>query len=377
MRDRVPTKPNRYAVYDDNHNFVRYEYHERADEPTEPGTPLNKATLLTDATAALYGLGPGATVNDVLVRNALPAGSYAYVITLKLPDGSPVEGFTIGGVTSLSGGDVVTDANGMGVGMSASDIVTLTATSLYIDLENYSNVVTADPSGITYVSATFQAKSSQYATFATTTTFEFSSAVEEYDACVVGGGGGGGGGGYEDGDTIGAGGGGGGYVTNVFNLIPITNSSFTAIVGAGGAKGAYNNDGKAGGSSQLRYTLPGQSNTVVASALNGAGGKKMYYGGAGNGAGGNSNYPGVDGTVYEFDDNTRSLFGGGGGGAPQYAPSASTPRQLGGAPYGGRGSNYSNAAQSGKGPGGGGGGGTNGGADGYRGQVSIRWRYAS
>ena len=31
MKDRIPTKPNRYAVYDDTHTFVGYEYHERAD----------------------------------------------------------------------------------------------------------------------------------------------------------------------------------------------------------------------------------------------------------------------------------------------------------------------------------------------------------
>lgn len=43
--DRLPTKPNRYAVYDDNHNFIRYEYHERADEPIVEGSPLNKAKL--------------------------------------------------------------------------------------------------------------------------------------------------------------------------------------------------------------------------------------------------------------------------------------------------------------------------------------------
>ncbi len=52
MLDRAPTKPNRYAVYDDAHNFLRYEYHERADEPTQAGDALNKATLLSDATAA-------------------------------------------------------------------------------------------------------------------------------------------------------------------------------------------------------------------------------------------------------------------------------------------------------------------------------------
>jgi len=51
MRDRVSAKPNRYAVYDDSHNFIRYEYHERADEPTQEGTALSKANLLSDPTA--------------------------------------------------------------------------------------------------------------------------------------------------------------------------------------------------------------------------------------------------------------------------------------------------------------------------------------
>jgi len=36
----------------------------RADEPIEEGTPLNKATLLSDDTAALLGLSSNATVSD-------------------------------------------------------------------------------------------------------------------------------------------------------------------------------------------------------------------------------------------------------------------------------------------------------------------------
>ena len=38
------------------------------------GTPLNKANLLKDTTASKYGMGSGATVNDVL--NAIPNGSF-------------------------------------------------------------------------------------------------------------------------------------------------------------------------------------------------------------------------------------------------------------------------------------------------------------
>nr|DAQ99002.1 MAG TPA: hypothetical protein [Caudoviricetes sp.] len=38
----------------------------RADEPTQEGTPLNKASLLTDAVATAFGLGGSAVPNDVL-----------------------------------------------------------------------------------------------------------------------------------------------------------------------------------------------------------------------------------------------------------------------------------------------------------------------
>ena len=68
MVDRAPTKPNRYAVYDENHNFIRYEYHERADEPTQVGDALNKANLLPDAVATALGLTGNPQVKDALEK---------------------------------------------------------------------------------------------------------------------------------------------------------------------------------------------------------------------------------------------------------------------------------------------------------------------
>ena len=68
MLDRVPTKPNRYAVYDDAHNFLRYEYHERADEPTQVGDALNKANLLPDMVATALGLTGNPQVGDALTK---------------------------------------------------------------------------------------------------------------------------------------------------------------------------------------------------------------------------------------------------------------------------------------------------------------------
>lgn len=67
MTDRQPTpgKEGRVRLtFDDG--SVKYARVEMADDPLELGDPLNKATLLKDATAALYGLGTDAVPDDVL-----------------------------------------------------------------------------------------------------------------------------------------------------------------------------------------------------------------------------------------------------------------------------------------------------------------------
>lgn len=71
MTDRTPTQvlangAIRYAVYDGQGNFLRYEYLLPADEPTDPGTLLNKSTLLTDATAAKFDKGSSAVPDEIL-----------------------------------------------------------------------------------------------------------------------------------------------------------------------------------------------------------------------------------------------------------------------------------------------------------------------
>ena len=66
MQDRVPLYPGRVKLTPVSGQTDLYDM-ERADQPTVEGTPLNKATFLTDAVAALYGLsGNTATINDVL-----------------------------------------------------------------------------------------------------------------------------------------------------------------------------------------------------------------------------------------------------------------------------------------------------------------------
>lgn len=82
MKDRQPTQildngAIRYGIYDEAGQLLRYEYMKREDAPTVEGTPLNKANLLSDATAAKIWRGAtkpdDPTVNDAL--NKLTEGT--------------------------------------------------------------------------------------------------------------------------------------------------------------------------------------------------------------------------------------------------------------------------------------------------------------
>lgn len=67
MQDREPTYPGRVTLTPVFGLANTYDM-ERADRPLQQGTPLNKASLLKDATAALFGLGTGAVPDDVLAE---------------------------------------------------------------------------------------------------------------------------------------------------------------------------------------------------------------------------------------------------------------------------------------------------------------------
>lgn len=65
MQDREPTYPGRVTLTPVYGLANTYDM-ERADRPLQEGTPLNKASLLKDTTAALYGLGTDAVPDDAL-----------------------------------------------------------------------------------------------------------------------------------------------------------------------------------------------------------------------------------------------------------------------------------------------------------------------
>lgn len=67
MKDRVPLYPGRVKLTPVSGQANTYDM-VRADEPTQEGTQLSKATFLKDATAALFGLGADAVPDDVLAK---------------------------------------------------------------------------------------------------------------------------------------------------------------------------------------------------------------------------------------------------------------------------------------------------------------------
>lgn len=79
MKDRIPLYPGRVKLTAVDGQPGVYDM-VRADEATEQGTPLSKATLLDDDTAALYGLtGDNATVNNALAGVGKGVGDIAKV----------------------------------------------------------------------------------------------------------------------------------------------------------------------------------------------------------------------------------------------------------------------------------------------------------
>lgn len=67
MKDRVPTQPGRVKVTHTD-GSIEYVTIERADNPTQEGTPLNKATLFTISNEKRFGCELPSEALDLLVK---------------------------------------------------------------------------------------------------------------------------------------------------------------------------------------------------------------------------------------------------------------------------------------------------------------------
>lgn len=94
MEDRLPLKPNRMLITPENGAAPYYATVTRADEPTQEGTPLNKATFWPDEVAELMQLDKNTLPKDgfkrlyeYTERYRAKIGDLLYTVNPKLPDG--------------------------------------------------------------------------------------------------------------------------------------------------------------------------------------------------------------------------------------------------------------------------------------------------
>nr|DAL52021.1 MAG TPA_asm: hypothetical protein [Caudoviricetes sp.] len=387
MQDRVPLYPGRVTLTPVAGQENTFDM-ARADQPTQEGTPLNKATLLKDVTASILGLPNTAVPDDAFLALTIGIGTYGYRVKIQLSDGTPVEGATVSGITSLTGSTLVSGADGIVLGKSTSKTVTISCTSPYIDQAAPASQSVTATGTITDVTLTLTSITDMI-TVTSSKTAKVSPMAKTMDVTAVGGGGGGGG--YNQNsiyDGAGAGGG-GGYVSTKIGVECVDKLLKITIGGRGwGSNYADGNVSAGGNGGDTSLQIDGVSALTANGGKGGAGGSSgPTAGGSGNGSGGNGGryenvaQPGGSGSGYIFNDSRLGLAGGGGGGGGFSGNNATdATAKSGGLPYGGKGGTQDGtpSGTSGSGPGGGGGGAgsTNGnGGDGSSGQMYLRFHF--
>ena len=333
MQDRVSLYPGRVKLEPVAGQANLYDL-TRADQPTQEGTPLNKASLLQDVVCDILGLDYAATPNDAFMSLALPSGKYAISVTLKSPGGRLMQGVALSGIVTAAGNPVVTNSNGVGFGFATTSPVTVTANiSAFLDLTGTASVTVTPTAGVVNkAEITCTRASSAQTTISTSKTVRFSPDVSEYDFSAIGGGyNGGTGTGWTKGEdnessaTGGKGGRAGGVVNKSGNAN--TGENISVIVGGiGGTSkvGAVTTPSGVAGGKGAHTEITYINGSLESSGYNGtAGGDTGSFlypptsvGGAGGGGG-----------AYAIDSGASSKRGGSGGspggGAGGYSPSHS------------------------------------------------------
>lgn len=332
MENRQPTYPGRVVLTPVPGAANTYDM-TRADEPTVAGTPLNKETLLQDATCAILDIPDTSVPNDAFVKLALGIGKYGYVIHVQYPDGSPAEGFTLTGLNAPDGTAAVTNANGDAVGVSTEQSVTVGIDSPYIDIQDVSGIVVESTGILTSQTIELELEDSPYSLIETSQNISFSPLAKTVDFCAVGAGGGGN-------DTR-AGkypaAGGGGEVVNLLGVdLDSVGREFSLSIGAGGTSTRSSSSDVGRTNAGSTTVSSGQSAILTA-----RGGQNAWSStensnsdsgdGWGRGADIFAETQAVPNSVNLFNDPVLGLAGGGGGGIDRN----NNVDYPGAAPYGG------------------------------------------
>ena len=365
MQDRVSLYPGRVKLEPVAGQANLYDL-TRADQPTQEGTPLNKASLLQDVVCDILGLDYAATPNDAFMSLALPSGKYAISVTLKSPGGRLMQGVALSGIVTAAGNPVVTNSNGVGFGFATTSPVTATADiSAFLDLTGTASVTVTPTAGVVNkAEITCTRASSAQTTISTSKTVRFSPDVSEYDFSAIGGGSDGGNGSFSVSSSwvsaYGGSGGGSGAVINKANVkntsdpIPVVVGSLGGIskVGtietpeaisggdAGSHAGSVDNDSLSysKGSPGLPVNTDFLYPPTVVGGSGGGGGALVHNYGRNSGEGGLGGSPGggngatcfTGSTIYNGSDGLYPGSGGGGGSGRGYG-SESSPKNMSGA----------------------------------------------
>lgn len=408
MQDRVSLYPGRVkltpvAGQENTFDLVR------ADQPTQEGTPLNKMSILTDKTAALFGFDQTAVPNDIfdMLSYLIPTEKGLLTVQTVDQNGTPVKK-SISVSPSINGSGVI-ETNTAGLFRTAVPAGTYTfSAGRSGDFEMISPETSAAEIKIgeaTHVGFQFSQKTSGEIDITESKTIDIPEWLTAIDLFVVGGGGSGAAGGATR-----ASGGGGGYTKTLKNQ-NLAGKSLSIKIGAGGAAVTHNragsgHHGNAGGSTSI--------SADGAEILSASGGYAGYYfdngdsssfrpnGGSGGGGGWTAPEGGSDGgngsgdrggtgqgsTTRKFGESSNTLYSGGGGGAASNGTSTGAASASGGSGGGGSGVALWGASATGGNAtfyGGGGGaavayasyvsssGYTTVSGNGYQGLASIRW----
>lgn len=344
----------------------------------------NYEKTLKPYTKGLLSIPVDSTPDDAFLALFIGVGAYGYRVKVQLADGTPVEGATINGIDALPGSTLISGADGIVIGKSTSQSVTISCTSPYIDQAPPASKTIASIGTITDVTIALIAITDTI-TVSNSKKVKASPNAKTMDITAVGGGGGGG-------SFYGCGGGGGGNIAHALN-IDLSSRDIKIFIGASGASGGTGSStpieqrfGHAGGTTDVKFD--GAVTSIVSATGGGGGGCSEYYnspgGSSSNGGRGGNGHPSMNASgmsgnacvVHIFDDPNLPIAGGGGGGGGCINGNAS-PGQ-GGAPNGGAGGGYSIDAHSGNWPGGGGGGGgtyAHRGKSGANGCVYLRFHF--
>lgn len=388
MEDRIPTpgQEGRVLITPEDGGDPYYATVTMADNPTNPGTPLNKETLLQDKTeTSLFGNANNRTVDDAFqgiagMLKLIMGDQAAMTLKVQASNGNGIRGVLINNLFDESGGPVYTDETGTATGYVAEGSVTLSISG-YADIENYSETIEVTK-GETY-SKTWTVNARNFIKITSTQNVKFSGNVQRVDISVVGGGGGAGGGIWLRDSIQGASGGagGGGFVTNQESVPFSANTTYTATIGAGGSAGD-SADGSKGGTTTFlgvsaeggnpgtkafgEYVSPSQQvRPGTGGNGNGNGANGVWGDATGGSSGRDSNgLSGGGGTIPAYSSFTETSPLGGGGGSGASSGSFSSVGGAGGQVGGGSGGDagYSDVRNGGNGTNGTGGGGGSGSA---------------